>query len=142
MAMRYLVQAAKTAVASAAATVGGWRLFESLYIWADHAADAEVASGQSEWFAGGTQYLVANAVGWIFVPTAVWGLLRLLRVRGNHLAVIVSAFVWIVFTAPRLVGSHPSAGTVVLWVTVQTAATVAASVVQSAGLSADPEVMR
>ncbi|MFE4824023.1 hypothetical protein ACFRFU_48315 [Streptomyces sp. NPDC056704] len=142
MAMGYLIQAAKAVAASAAATLGGWRLFESLYVWADHAADAEVDSGQSEWFAGSTQYLIANAAGWVFVPIAVWGFLRLMRVRGNHLAVIVSAFVWVIFTAPRLVGSHPSRGTVVVWVAVQTAVTAAASVVQSAGLPADPKAMR
>ncbi|GGP00936.1 hypothetical protein GCM10012280_70790 [Wenjunlia tyrosinilytica] len=130
--MGYLMQAAKAAAAAVAATLAGWRLFESLYVWADHAADTEVDSGQSEWFAGTTQYLVANATGWVFLPVAVWGLLRLIRVRGNHLAIIISAFVWVAFTAPHLVGSHPSPATVVAWVAVQTAATAAASVAQSA----------
>jgi hypothetical protein len=142
VAMGYLIRAAKAAAAAAAATLAGWRLFESLYTWADRAADAEVDSGQSEWFAGTTQYLVANAVGWVFLPVAVWGLLRLMRVRGNHLAVIISAFVWVAFTAPHLVGSHPSPGTVVAWVAIQTVATAAASVVQSAAMPANTQAMR
>lgn len=140
--MGYFIRAAKAAAAAAAATLAGWRLFESLYVWADHAADAEVDSGQSEWFAGTSQYLVANAAGWAFVPVAVWGLLRLVRVRGNHLAVIVSAFVWVAFTAPHLVGSHPSLGAVVAWVAVQTAVTAAASVVQSAAMPASTRAKR
>ncbi|MFI5800859.1 hypothetical protein [Streptomyces sp. NPDC051677] len=138
--MDYFIRTVKATAAAVAATLAGWRLFESLYVWADHAADAEVDSGQPEWFAGTSQYLVANAAGWAFLPVAVWGLLRLIRVRGNHLAVITSAFVWVTFTAPRLVGSHPSPGAVVAWVAVQTAVTAAASVVQVAAMPATTQV--
>jgi len=126
--MSCLSRVVKVAVVSVAATFAGWRLFEALYVWADHVGDAEVVSGQSEWFAGTTQYLIANAAGWTFVPVSVWGLLRLMRVRANYLAVAVCAVVWIVFTAPRLVGSHSAPGAIAVWVGVQAAATVAGSV--------------
>ncbi|WP_333736699.1 hypothetical protein [Streptomyces sp. IBSBF 2806] len=138
--MSYVLRAAKVAAASAAVTLAGWRLFESLYGWADHAADAEVDSGQPEWFAGTRQYLVANAAGWAFLPVAVWGLLRLSQVRGNRFAVVASAFVWVTFTAPGLVGSHPSLSAVVAWVAIQTAVTTAASVMQMVAMPATTQL--
>lgn len=138
--MSYVVRAIKGAAATTAVTLVGWRVFEALYSWADHAADKEVDSGQPDWFAGASQYLLANGAGWVFLPIALWGLLRLMQVRGNHLAVTASAVAWVTFTAPRLVGSHPSPGAVVACVAVQAGVTAVASAVQLAAMPTTTQV--
>ncbi|MFD8688747.1 hypothetical protein [Streptomyces sp. NPDC059651] len=116
---------------TAVATVAGLQLFDVLYGWADHAADVESAAGVG-WFAGTTQYLVANVTGLLFLPFAVAVGLRLTGVKGGLLAVPVSGLTWLVLTVPHLVDSRPGTGTVILWVTVQVAATAAATVPQTA----------
>lgn len=126
-----LIRAMKAAAVTVAATVAGWQLFDVLYAWAQRAADAQVAVGE-DWFAGSTQYILANAAGSLFLPFAVWVGLRLVAVRGNHLAVIISGFIWLTLVVPNLVDARPGAGTVILWVAVEAAATAAAAVLQTA----------
>jgi hypothetical protein len=123
---------------AAIATVAGWSLFDQLNAWAGHSADSQVASGDPDWFAGFTQYLAADAVGVLFLPLAVWAGLRLVRVKGTHLAVVVSGLVWFAFTAPRLVDTHPGLGTVIWCVTLQATATGAALALQTSATRTTP----
>ena len=132
MGMRpYLIRGTKAAAVAAVATLAGWKAFDGLYAWAGHSADSQVASGGSEWFAGFTQYLVADAIGVLFLPLAVWAGLRLIRIKGNHLAVVVSGLLWFTLTAPHLVDTRPGPGTVIWCVAVQATVTGAAMAVQT-----------
>ncbi|MFD5190018.1 hypothetical protein ACFWMU_18060 [Streptomyces sp. NPDC058357] len=126
-----LVHGTKAAAMAAIATVAGWKLFDGLNAWVGHSADSQVASGGPEWFAGFTEYLVADVVGILFLPLAVWTGLRLARIKGNHLAVIVSGLTWFALAAPRLVDTRPGPGTVIWCVAAEAVATGAAAALQT-----------
>ncbi|WP_409469758.1 hypothetical protein [Streptomyces sp. HC307] len=128
----YPIRAAKTAAVAAVAALAGWKAFEALYAWADHAADEQTSSGAAnDAWAGFYHYIAAGLAGIVLMPLAVWAGLRLVRMRGNHLAVIVSGCVWFAVVAPHLVDRSPTAWEAVLWVSVQTFATAVASVMQA-----------
>ncbi|UDM05457.1 hypothetical protein [Streptomyces longhuiensis] len=127
----YLQRAAKAAVVTICATLAGWKLFEGLYVWADHAAAAEEAADHNAWFAGSTQHVAAYIVGVLFVPLATWTGLHLTRIRGNHLTILASGLAWIILSAPHLVDCNPDIITVVAWTALQTALTAAAAAATS-----------
>ncbi|MFF1691570.1 hypothetical protein [Streptomyces sp. NPDC058254] len=126
----YLHRAAKAAVVTTCVTLAGWKLFEGLYAWADHAAAAEEAADHNAWFAGSTQHIVAYIVGVLFVPLATWAGLRLIKVRGNHIAILISGLAWITLSAPRLVDCNPDVITVAAWTSLQAVLTAAAAAAQ------------
>lgn len=126
--MTYLVRAAKTTSAAAAATLVAWWLFRGMYTLIDDATEADSARNP---LAGVSYYLAANAAGIAVQPFALWAGLRLARVRGNHLAIIISAYVWATMTIGHLVDSEPGLWEAVLWVAVQAAATTGASLLQA-----------
>ncbi|MGW0565591.1 hypothetical protein ACWDZ4_34645 [Streptomyces sp. NPDC003016] len=126
--MTYLVRAAKTASMAAAATLVAWWLIRGLYTLIDHATEAENSRGL---LAGIHYYLAANAAGIICQPFALWAGVRLAGVRGNHLAIVISAYVWATMTTGHLVDSTPGRWEAVLWVAIQSAAATGASLLQA-----------
>ncbi|MFE3329937.1 hypothetical protein [Streptomyces sp. NPDC059176] len=126
--MTYVVRAAKTTAVAAAATLAAWWLFRGMYTLIDGATEADSARNP---LAGVPYYLAANAAGIAFQPFALWAGLRLAGVRGNHVATIISAYVWATMTTGHLVDSTPGPGEAVLWVAVQSAATTGASLLQA-----------
>jgi hypothetical protein len=130
--------AVKAAAVTVVAVVADWLLLHLLYAWADRAADAQIASGASDSFgAAFFDYVAADVVIVLFVPIAVLAGLRLLRVKGNHLAVLLSGLTWYSFTHPRL-DIRAGAGTFVLGIGVAVLMTAAGSALQA--LAATPEV--
>ncbi|MET9518247.1 hypothetical protein [Streptomyces sp. NPDC002994] len=126
--MTYLVRAAKTASMAAAATLVAWWLIRGMYTLIDHATEADSARNP---LAGIPYYLAANAAGIICQPLALWAGARLAGVRGNHLAIVISTFVWATMTTGHLVDSTPGPWEAVLWVAVQSAAATGASLLQA-----------
>ncbi|MFE1578683.1 hypothetical protein [Streptomyces fradiae] len=126
--MTYLVRAAKTASVAAAATLVAWWLIHGTYALIDHATEADSARNP---LAGVPYYLAANAVGVVCQPFALWAGARLAGVRGNHLAIVISTFVWATMTTGHIVDSAPGPWEAVLWVAVQSAAAAAASLLQA-----------
>ncbi|MEV1069966.1 hypothetical protein [Streptomyces sp. NPDC050263] len=126
--MTYLVRAAKTTVVTAAATLVAWWLFRRMYTLIDGATEADSARNP---LAGVPYYWAVNAAGIAFQPFALWAGLRLAEVRGNHLAIIISVYVWATMTTGHLVDSPPSPWEAVVWVAVQSAATTGASLLQA-----------
>lgn len=126
--MTYLVRAAKTTSGAVAATLVAWWLFRGIYTLIDGATEADSARNP---LAGVPYYWAANAAGIVFQPFALWASLRLARVRGNHLAVTISAYVWATMTTGHLVDSTPSPWEAVLWVAIQSAAVIGASLLQA-----------
>ncbi|MDN3297596.1 hypothetical protein QWM81_26875 [Streptomyces ficellus] len=126
--MTYLVRAVKVASTAAAATLVAWWLIRSLYTLIDHATEADSARNP---LAGVPYYLAANAAGILCQPFALWAGARLAGVRGNHLAIVISTYVWATMTTAHLVDSTPSPGEAVLWVAIQSAAATGASLLQA-----------
>lgn len=128
----HAIRAAKTAAAAAMAAVAGWKAFEALYAWADHAADEQTASGAAnDAWAGFFHYIAAGLAGIVLMPLAVWAGLRLIRMRGNYLSVIVSGCIWFTVVAPHLVDRSPTVGEALFWVLVQALSTAGGSVLQA-----------
>ncbi|MFJ9111278.1 hypothetical protein [Streptomyces sp. NPDC102283] len=125
--MDYPVRAVKTAAVAVAATLAAWWLFHSLYALIDSAMEADSARGP---LAGLLHYLAANAAVLAFQPLTLWVGLRLVGVRGNHLAVVTSALVWCTMTAGHLLDSLPSPGEAFWWFSVQCAAATLPSLLQ------------
>ncbi|WP_150474102.1 hypothetical protein [Streptomyces galilaeus] len=126
--MTYLVRAAKATSAAVAATLVAWWLFRGMYTLIDDATEADSARNP---LAGVSYYLASNAAGIAVQPFALWVGLRLARVRGNHLAIIISVYVWATMTIGHLVDSEPGLWEAVLWVAVQAVATTGASLWQA-----------
>ncbi|MEU9992492.1 hypothetical protein AB0E10_37965 [Streptomyces sp. NPDC048045] len=89
--MAYLIRAAKTTFVVAVVTFGSWKLVDVLDALLDHLTAAD--SDRSP-LAGVTYYWAVDAAVIVLYPLALWVGLRLARVRGNHLAVIVGFFTW------------------------------------------------
>lgn len=127
VAMTYLVRAAKTTFMAAAAALVAWWLFDGMYALIDNATGTDSAENP---LAGVPYYLAANAVGIVAQPLVLWGGARLLGVRGNHLMVIISTFMWATMTTGHLVDSTPGLGEAIMWVTLQSLAAAGASLLQ------------
>ncbi|MFF6998861.1 hypothetical protein ACFY93_28435 [Streptomyces sp. NPDC008313] len=125
--MTYLVRAAKIASMTAAATLVAWWLLRGMYVLIDNTTETDSAENP---LAGVPYYLAANATGAIAQPFVLWGGARLLGVRGNHLMIIISTFVWATMTTGHLVDSTPGFGEAVMWVTLQSVAAAGASLLQ------------
>ncbi|MGH4036036.1 hypothetical protein ACQB60_44880 [Actinomycetota bacterium Odt1-20B] len=126
--MTYRVRAARTMLVAAATTLAAWWLIRGLHTLIDGATEADSARNP---LAGAPYYLAANAAGIVFQPLALWIVLRLAKVRGSLLAIIISAFVWATMATGHLVDSPPGPAGAVLWVTIQCVTTTGASLLQA-----------
>ncbi|WDT91984.1 hypothetical protein H0E86_14240 [Streptomyces sp. SCSIO-PteL053] len=126
--MDYPVRALKTAAVAVTATLAAWWLLDSLYALIDDATEADRA--RSPFTAGLLHYLAAGVIALVLQPLALWVGLRLIGVRGNHLAVVISAFVWLSTTAGPLLESVLSPGEAFWWLSVQCAAATLPSLLQ------------
>lgn len=126
--MTYLVRAAKTTLVTVAVTLAVWWLLRGMYTLVEDSTEVDSARNP---LAGVPYYLAANAAGIALQPLALWAGLRLVGVRGNHFAIIVSAFVWATMTTGHLVDSTPDPWEAVLWVTFQSVASTGASLLQA-----------
>ncbi|GAA2497077.1 hypothetical protein [Streptomyces gobitricini] len=113
---------------AAAATLIAWRLIRSLYTLIDHATEADSARNP---LAGIPYYWPANAAGILCRPLALWAGARPAGVRGNHLAIVMSTYVWATMTAGHLVDTTPSPWEAVQWVAIQSTAVTGASLPQA-----------
>lgn len=124
--MAYLMRAARTAVVAAVVTFGSCKLLESVEALLDHltAADSDRNA-----LAGVPYYWAADAAVVVLYPFVLWAGLRLARVRGNHLAVVVGFFTWVTLMLQHL--SFGTPGNAVRFA-VHVLLTAAASLLQGA----------
>ncbi|MFD8391909.1 hypothetical protein ACFV2N_22595 [Streptomyces sp. NPDC059680] len=101
--MACLIRVAKTIIVVAVVTFGSWKLLDALDGLLDRLT---VADSDRNPLAGVPYYWAVDAVVIVLYPLALWAGLRLVSVRGNHLAVVVSLFTW--FT---LMLKHPDIST-------------------------------
>ncbi|MFB7049746.1 hypothetical protein ACFCX7_26875 [Streptomyces microflavus] len=125
--MDYSVRALKTAAVAVVATLAAWWLLHTLNSLIDEAAEADGARGP---LAGVLHYFAANSAALALQPLVTWVGLRLVGVRGNHLAVIISALVWWTTTSGHLLNSVLSPAEAFWWISVQCAAAILPSLLQ------------
>ncbi|MGW0886491.1 hypothetical protein [Streptomyces sp. NPDC002671] len=89
--MAYLIRAAKTTIVVAVVTFGSWKLLDALDALFDHPTAADSDRNP---LAGVPYYWAVDAAVIVLYPLALWAGLRLVRVRANHLAVVVGFFTW------------------------------------------------
>ncbi|MFE6700226.1 hypothetical protein [Streptomyces sp. NPDC057718] len=126
--MDYPVRALKTAAVAVPATLAAWWLLDSMYALIEDATEADRA--RSPFTGGLLHYYAAGVADLVLQPLVLWMGLRLIGVRGNHLAVAVSAFVWSSTTAGPLLKSVLSPGEAFWWLSVQCVAAVLPSLLQ------------
>ncbi|MFF4693782.1 hypothetical protein [Streptomyces sp. NPDC001307] len=89
--MAHLIRAARTTVVVALVTFGSRKLLDALDAPLDHLAAADSDRNP---LAGVPGYWAVDAAVIVLYPLAMWAGLRLVRVRGNHLAVVVGFLTW------------------------------------------------
>ncbi|MGW2425820.1 hypothetical protein ACWC0C_42480 [Streptomyces sp. NPDC001709] len=89
--MAYLIRAAKTTIVVAVVTFGSWKLLDALGALLDHLTTADSDRNP---LAGVPYYWAVDAAVIVLYPLGLWAGLRLVRVRGNHLAVVAGVFTW------------------------------------------------
>ncbi|GHD54979.1 hypothetical protein [Streptomyces galbus] len=97
--MAYLTRAAKTATAVSVVTLASWKLLEALEAWLDHLTAAD---DERNPLAGVPYYWAVDASVIVLYPFALWATLRLLTLRGNHLAVVVGSLTWLTLMLQHL----------------------------------------
>ncbi|TKT03592.1 hypothetical protein [Streptomyces lasalocidi] len=97
--MTYLTRAAKTVTAVSVVTLASWKLLEALEAWLDHLTAADEERNP---LAGVPYYWAVDAAVIVLYPFALWAALRLLTLRGNHLAVVVGSLTWLMLMLQHL----------------------------------------
>ncbi|MYU05578.1 hypothetical protein GTY81_17120 [Streptomyces sp. SID8366] len=97
--MVYLLRAAKTIFVVAVVTFGSWKLLSALEALLDHLTSADSDRNP---LAGVPYYWAADAAVIGLYPLALWACFRLVRIRGNHLAVTVGFFTWLTLMLQHL----------------------------------------
>jgi hypothetical protein len=131
--MAYLIRVAKTTAVVAVVTFGSWKLLDALESLLDHLTSADSDRNP---LAGVPYYWAADAAVIALYPLALWAGLRLVRSRGNHLAVTVGFLTWVTLMLQHLDISTPGNA---LRFTVHVLLTAAASLLQATLIGTRPK---